>query len=148
MLRRIFGSRWKESPTIAQAVSRRLPTAEAQINAQVSPCGIVVDKVALGQVFLRVLRFSPVRIIPLLLHIHSCIIWGIDKGPVRGPVTQRHSLIPSQQFNSIQFLIISVLHQQPEDQLQMQHKREQNNKYNKTTTDYKKKCMTVEKVST
>jgi hypothetical protein len=34
--------------------------------------GSVVGKVALGQVFLRVLRFSPVSIIPPLLHIHSC----------------------------------------------------------------------------
>jgi hypothetical protein len=32
--------------------------------------GFVVDKVAPGQVFLRVLRFSPVNIIPPLLHIH------------------------------------------------------------------------------
>jgi hypothetical protein len=34
----------------------------------------------------------------------------------------------------IQFFIISVLHQQPEGQLQMQHKGRQNNKYNKITT--------------
>jgi hypothetical protein len=32
--------------------------------------GFVVDKVALGQVFLRVLRFFPVSIIPPLLNIH------------------------------------------------------------------------------
>jgi hypothetical protein len=32
--------------------------------------GFVVDKVVLGQVFLRVLRFSPANIIPPLLHIH------------------------------------------------------------------------------
>jgi hypothetical protein len=32
--------------------------------------GFVVDKVALGQVFLRVIRFSSVNIIPPLLHIH------------------------------------------------------------------------------
>jgi hypothetical protein len=32
--------------------------------------GFVVDKVALGQLFLRVLRFSPANIIPPLLHIH------------------------------------------------------------------------------
>jgi hypothetical protein len=32
--------------------------------------GFVVDKVALGQVFLRVLRFSPANIIPPLPHIH------------------------------------------------------------------------------
>jgi hypothetical protein len=31
--------------------------------------GFVVDKVALGQVFLRDLRFSPANIIPPLLHI-------------------------------------------------------------------------------
>jgi hypothetical protein len=36
--------------------------------------------------------------------------------------------------NSIQFFIINVLHQQPEGQLQMQHKGRQNNKYNKITT--------------
>jgi hypothetical protein len=30
--------------------------------------GFVVDKVALGQVFLRVLRFSPVNFIPPVLH--------------------------------------------------------------------------------
>jgi hypothetical protein len=30
--------------------------------------GFVVDKVALGQVFPRVLRFSPVNFIPPLLH--------------------------------------------------------------------------------
>jgi hypothetical protein len=36
--------------------------------------------------------------------------------------------------NSIQFFIFSVLHQQPEAQLQMQHKGRQNNKYNKITT--------------
>jgi hypothetical protein len=30
--------------------------------------GFVVDKVALGQVFPRVLRFSPVDFIPLVLH--------------------------------------------------------------------------------
>jgi hypothetical protein len=36
--------------------------------------------------------------------------------------------------NSVQLFIISVLHQQPEGQLQMQHKGKQNNKYNKITT--------------
>jgi hypothetical protein len=55
----------------------------------------VVDRVALGQVFLRVLRCSPVNIIPPLLHIHSCIIWEMDKGPVRDPVPG--DISPSQQ---------------------------------------------------
>jgi hypothetical protein len=53
--------------------------------------GFVLDEVALRQVFLRVLRFSPVIIIPPLLHIHSCIIWGMDRGPVNGPVSHTSS---------------------------------------------------------
>jgi hypothetical protein len=47
---------------MAQAYSRRPPTAESV------HVGFVVDKVALGQVFPRVLRFSPVNFIPPVLH--------------------------------------------------------------------------------
>jgi hypothetical protein len=47
--------------TMAQVVIRRPLTAKAQVRAQVH-VGFVVDKVALGQVFLRVLLFSPVNI--------------------------------------------------------------------------------------
>jgi len=35
--------------------------------------GFVVDKVALGQIFLRLLLFFPVIIIPSLLHVRSFI---------------------------------------------------------------------------
>jgi hypothetical protein len=49
---------------MAQAVRRRPLTAAAWVRAQVNPVGFVVDKVALEQVFLRGLRFSP-AIIPL-----------------------------------------------------------------------------------
>jgi hypothetical protein len=42
----------------------------------------VVSKMALGHVFLRVLLFSPISIIPPLLHIHSCVIWVMDSGHV------------------------------------------------------------------
>jgi hypothetical protein len=50
---------------MAQAVSHRpLTAAVAWVRAQVNPVGFVVDKVELGQVYLRVLRFSPVNIIP------------------------------------------------------------------------------------
>jgi hypothetical protein len=45
---------------MVQAVSRRPLTAAARVN----PMGFMVDKVALGQVFLRVLLFFPVNIIP------------------------------------------------------------------------------------
>jgi hypothetical protein len=50
---------------MAQAVSRRPLTAFDPGSVYV---GFVVDKVALGQVFPRVLRFSPVNFIPPLLH--------------------------------------------------------------------------------
>jgi hypothetical protein len=49
---------------MAQAVSRRPLIAAARVRAGDIPVGFVVDKVALGQVFLRVLPFSPVNIIP------------------------------------------------------------------------------------
>jgi hypothetical protein len=49
---------------VVQAVSQRPLTAAAWVRVQVNPVGFVVGKVALGQVFLRVLRFSPVNIIP------------------------------------------------------------------------------------
>jgi hypothetical protein len=48
---------------MAQAVSRRPLTAAARVRGRVNPVGFVVNKVALGQVFLRVL-FSPANIIP------------------------------------------------------------------------------------
>jgi hypothetical protein len=47
---------------MAKVLSRRPLTVKAQVRAQVNPRGFVVDKVALGQVFLRVLQFSPVNI--------------------------------------------------------------------------------------
>jgi hypothetical protein len=47
--------------------------------------------VALGQVFLLILRFFPVCIVPPLLHIHSCIIWGRTMGPLAAAVPFRQS---------------------------------------------------------
>jgi hypothetical protein len=44
---------------MAQVVSRRPLTAEAWVTIHV---GFVVDKAALGQVFLRVTRFCPVDV--------------------------------------------------------------------------------------
>jgi hypothetical protein len=48
----------------------------------------LVEKVAPEQVFLPDLQFPPVNIIPVLLGIYSCIIWGTDKKPVKSPVSQ------------------------------------------------------------
>jgi hypothetical protein len=53
---------------MAQAVSRRPATAEARARYRLSPLGFVVDKVVLGQVFPRVLQFSPVIFFPPVLH--------------------------------------------------------------------------------
>jgi hypothetical protein len=46
--------------------------------------GFVLDKVALGQIFLRVLRFSPVSIISPRLQTDIGIIWGMNDRPVGG----------------------------------------------------------------
>jgi hypothetical protein len=58
--------------TIAQAVSRQLLTAEARFTPRAVHVGFLVDKVALR-------RFSPVNTIPLMFHIYSCIIWGMER---------------------------------------------------------------------
>jgi hypothetical protein len=49
---------------MAQAVSRRPLIAEVRLRAMINPCGICGGEGATGQVSLRVLRFSPVIIIP------------------------------------------------------------------------------------
>jgi hypothetical protein len=71
-------------PVIAQAVRRRISPRRTVFASRAAHMGFVVDKIALGQVSLRVLRFSPVSIIPTLLHIYSYIIWGMENGPVNG----------------------------------------------------------------
>jgi hypothetical protein len=58
------------SPFQAVPWLRRGVTAEARVRSRVSPRGISQDKVVLTQVFLRVLRFSPVSMIPPVLHTH------------------------------------------------------------------------------
>jgi hypothetical protein len=47
---------------MAQVVSRWPLTAEARVRARVSPCEICGGQSGTGQVYLRVLRFSPVSI--------------------------------------------------------------------------------------
>jgi hypothetical protein len=70
---------------------RRLVTQLSLRRSEFAPesdnVGFVEDKVALGQIFLRVLLFSTVNIIPPGLHTH--IIWGFKIGPLLAAV-HRH----------------------------------------------------------
>jgi hypothetical protein len=50
-----------------KAASSWPPTAKTRLRTRVSPCG--EDEVALGQVFLRVLRVSPVNVTALSFFI-------------------------------------------------------------------------------
>jgi hypothetical protein len=67
---------------VAQAVSCRLLTARSSVRVEL----IALEKVALGQFFLRVLRFFPTNVIPPMLHIPSDIIWGCTLGPLAAQV--------------------------------------------------------------
>jgi hypothetical protein len=69
--------------------------------------GFMMDKVALGQVFIGVLQFSPVGIIPPLLQIHSCSIWELDNGPVRGRISIE-TVSPLNNNNKIIIIIIII----------------------------------------
>jgi len=55
---------------MSQRVSGRPLTAEGRIRSQVSPWDFVVNKVALGEVFLRVLLFSPVIVTLRVSNVH------------------------------------------------------------------------------
>jgi hypothetical protein len=61
---------------MAQTVSRRLLTAQAWVRALAVYVGFVVDKVVLRQVFLPVLRFYSVSIIPPWFSIFICNVGG------------------------------------------------------------------------
>jgi hypothetical protein len=65
---------------IAQAFSRRLPTEEALVRAQVRLCGICGGRSGTGADFLRVLRFLlPILISPTIPHSSSIIRGWYDR---------------------------------------------------------------------
>jgi hypothetical protein len=74
---------WKNEPSaIAQAVSRPLPTATAQVRARVWSCGICGGQSGAGSGFLRVLRFLlPIFTPPIAPQSPSSIIWGLYNRP-------------------------------------------------------------------
>jgi hypothetical protein len=67
---------------MAQAVSRRLPTAAAWVRAQVRLCGICGGQSGTGAGFLRVLRFPLPILIPSTAPHTSPIIRGWYNRPV------------------------------------------------------------------
>jgi hypothetical protein len=69
--------------------------------------GFVVDKVAPGQVFLRVIRI----LLPISFHCGSlfpCIMWGMSNRHVGGRISERHSLSRSTRATT-SYYIISIL---------------------------------------
>jgi hypothetical protein len=61
---------------VAQAVSRRLPTAAARVRALSGRVGFVVHKVALGQVFSEYFGFRCHFIPPAAAHTSLSVIRG------------------------------------------------------------------------
>jgi hypothetical protein len=81
---------------MAEAVSRRPLSAETQLRSQVSPCGICVGYKCTGTHFLRILRFSPVRIVPPMRHTHLHLPFALTrstKGWILGNI-QNNSELP------------------------------------------------------
>jgi hypothetical protein len=68
---------------LAQAVSYRLPTAAAQVRAQVRSCGIYNGRSGTGAGFLLVLQFPlPIRIPPTAPHSSPSVVQGWYNRPV------------------------------------------------------------------
>jgi hypothetical protein len=103
--------RWMKGRAIAQAVSRRLPTAAARVRARVRSCGICGGQSGTGAGFLRVLRFPLPILIPSTAPHSSSIIRGWYNGPIVAAVPSGLSLTPPQEtkkkkyFYSFQFIV-------------------------------------------
>jgi hypothetical protein len=92
----------KTGRNIAQAVSRRLPTAAARVRPQVRSCGNCGGQSGTGGGFLRVLRFPlPVLIPPTTPHSSSSIIRGWYSRPVSGRRTKWTQSHPTKHENKI-----------------------------------------------
>jgi hypothetical protein len=74
-----------------------LPNLQAGGPSLVGSPWVLIQYISIQPSYLKVLDTKDPLIVPLLLHIRSCIIWGMDKGTVSDPVPQRHSLTPPQQ---------------------------------------------------
>jgi hypothetical protein len=80
---------------IAQAVSRRLPTAAARVRARVRSRGNCGGQSGTGAGFLRVLRFpQSIFILPIAVQSPSSIIWGWYSRPVVAAVPSGLTVSP------------------------------------------------------
>jgi hypothetical protein len=81
--------RYGRGRAIAQAVSRRLPTAAVQVPAQVRSCGICGGQSCTGRGFLRVLQFPlPILVPPTAPRLSSSVIRGWYNRPNSGRRTK------------------------------------------------------------
>jgi hypothetical protein len=81
---------------IAQALSRRLPTAAGRVRVQVRSCGILGGQSDTGTGFLRILRF----LLPILFHrlLHTHLSPGVGTiGQLVADVPSGFSLTPIQE---------------------------------------------------
>jgi hypothetical protein len=82
---RHVGRKFPDGRAIAQAVSRRLPTAAAEVQTRVARVGtwdFVMDKSGAGAGFFRELRF------PLPMYIPSCSPQSSSLSPEAGTIGQ------------------------------------------------------------
>jgi hypothetical protein len=75
---------FKGNSTVAQAVSRRFPTAAARFRTRVKSCGICGGHSGTGTGFLRVLRLPLPSIAPIASHLSSFITPGWYTRPFSG----------------------------------------------------------------
>jgi hypothetical protein len=92
---------------IAQAVSRRLPTATVRVRAWFRSCGICGGQNDNGAGFLRVLRFPLPFRIQLLAPQSSSVVWGWYSRPNSGRSTKRSESHPKKKYLYL-FLLLGI----------------------------------------
>jgi hypothetical protein len=82
---------------VAQVVSRRLLTAEGRLQTPISLCRICGGQSGTGTGLSPTPSVFPCKYLSTAAPYSLMYHLKMDKGPVRGPDPQRHSLTPSQQ---------------------------------------------------
>jgi hypothetical protein len=90
---------------VAQAVSRRLPTAAARLRAQVRSCGICGGQSGTGQVFTEYFGFPSQFSFHRLLHTHHLSSGAGTVGQLVADVPSGLSLTPPQETEKTKLTI-------------------------------------------